>query len=311
MAPTVEAVGEPVGLGEGPYWDDETQTLYFVDLFNHTLHSYKPQTKEYHTVNVESDGLPVTLIVKIKSEKSSFLISFKNTLATVNWDGVSTQSLIPMKLLDLEDPKATTRLNDGKCDPAGRLWAGTMGALIEGTNDQFEQEKGSLYLLHKNKKVDKQVTNVGISNGLAWSNDAKKFYYIDSLKYTVDSFDYEHSTGALSNKKTVFCFKKNKVEGLPDGMTIDTEGMLWVACFGGEQVLRIDPNSGELKQVVKIPSLQVTSAVFGGPNLEDLYVTSAKVGFTKEMEEKYPLAGHTFRVTGLGVKGTPSVPVQL
>ncbi|KAG8264094.1 hypothetical protein J6590_019443 [Homalodisca vitripennis] len=308
---TIEEVGRPVGLGEGPYWDEESQTLYFIDLFNHEIHNYNPKTKEHHSVNVETEGKPVTLVVKVKNEKNKFVISVKNHLAVVNWDGISSKPLNPEHLADIESSNATTRLNDGKCDPSNRLWAGTMGPLLKGSHDQFEEEKGAFYIIHKNLTVTKQLSKVGISNGLAWSLDKKKMYFIDSLKCRVDSYDYDDASGVISNEKTVFCLKKNNIKGLPDGMTIDAEGMLWVAVYGGACVLRINPNSGELLHTLKIPSLQTTSVAFGGPNLEDLYVTSAKVGFTEEMEKQYPFAGHTFRVTGLGVKGTPSLPMQL
>ncbi|KAG8294791.1 hypothetical protein J6590_094818 [Homalodisca vitripennis] len=125
------------------------------------------------------------------------------------------------------------------------------------------------------------------------------------------SIDYKIPEETLSNGKTIFCFKKNNVEGLPDGMTIDQEGKIWVACVKGGQVLRVDPNTGEILRTVKIPAPHTTSVVFGGPNYEDLYVTTGKIKFTKEMEEEYPMAGCTFRVTDLGVRGVPSLPVQL
>ncbi|XP_054272316.1 regucalcin-like [Macrosteles quadrilineatus] len=307
MAPTVTPIGPALDLGEGPYWDEENQTLFYVDIFKHSIHSYRPQTDEHHVVEVDSEGQPVSLIVKVKGEQTKFVISVKNSLATVHWDGLSTKSLKPEVIVNLEGSDNPTRINDGKCDPSNRLWAGTMSSKKE----DHTKEVGSFYLLQHDKKVVKHLSNVSISNGLAWSLDKKKMYYIDSLKYGIDSYDYDETSGTISNGKQVFCFKKNNIDGFPDGMTIDSEGMLWVACFMGARVLRIDPTTGELKFTLQIPSYQVTSVCFGGPNLEDLYVTSAKQGFTEELEEKYPLAGYSFKVTGLGVKGTPSVPIKL
>uniref|UniRef100_A0A1B6EIG4 Regucalcin n=1 Tax=Cuerna arida TaxID=1464854 RepID=A0A1B6EIG4_9HEMI len=316
MEPKVEPVGPPAVVGEGPFWDDETQTLYYIDAFRPRIYSYHPSTGSHNSVSVVSEkpGKPevhTSFVIKIKGEKNKFVISDDKRLAVINWDGVSSDPVMTEHLMDVEQEPVAS-FNDGKCDPSNRLWAGTRGSVpLDVPITEMQKEKGSLYSLQRDKTVKKHLSKITLSNGLTWSLDKKKFYYIDSLKFGIDSYDYDDTTGSISNGKTVFCYKKNNVDGLPDGMTTDQEGKIWVACVRGGQVLRIDPNTGEIIQTVKIPSPLPTSVVFGGPNYEDLYVTSGKIKFTKEMEEKYPMAGCTFRVTGLGVRGVPSLPVQL
>ncbi|XP_051282901.1 regucalcin isoform X2 [Dicentrarchus labrax] len=191
------------------------------------------------------------------------------SIVAVDW---STQTMTSLVEVDKEKPN--NRLNDGKVDPIGRLLAGTMG-----------------------KEVD-------ISNGLDWSPDQKTFFYIDSLCLTVDAFDYDSNTGLIGNRRVVYRMEEG--EGLPDGMTIDVEGRLWVACYNGGRVINIDPVTGVRLQAVSLPVMKTTSCCFGGPDYSDLYVTSASLGLDQSELRQQPLAGHTFRVTGLGVKGRPS-----
>ncbi|KAG8300251.1 hypothetical protein J6590_080104 [Homalodisca vitripennis] len=314
MEPKVEPVGSPTLLGEGPYWDEETQTLYYIDVTKPILFSYKPETGAQHSAEIETGGPNerISFVIKVKDTKNKFVVSVKNRFTVVTWDGESPGPLTPQHLVDVESQELC-HLNDGKCDPSHRLWAGSLGHFPEGATDinDIEKEQGSLYSMQKDKSVVKRWGKINVANGLAWSLDKKKFYYIDSLKYRIDSYDYDDATGDISNEKVAFCFKANNVEGAADGMTIDQEGMLWVACFGGYQVIRVNPNTGKLLQQVAIPSPNVTSVIFGGPNYEDLFVTTGTMQMTNEQLEKYPHSGCIFRVTGLGVMGTPSLPVVL
>jgi len=144
------------------------------------------------------------------------------------------------------------------------------------------------------KTVTKKVTEVGISNGLAWSLDYKTMYYIDSTLQRVDAFDYDVETGNIANRRTVI--ENPKDFGIPDGMTIDSEGKLWVALWEGSAITRWDPTNGKLLLKIALPAKRITSASFGGEDLSELYVTSAAKG------EPYP-NGALFRITNLGVKG--------
>ena len=155
-------------------------------------------------------------------------------------------------------------------------------------------------------QVKKFMSDVSVSNGMAWSLDWTKMYYIDSPTRKIYRFDYNEETGDLTNRETTIDFKEDKTHGLPDGMTIDSEGKIWVAEFHGGCVCRWDPATGEMLQRIPIPALKTTSCCFGGPNYDTLFVTSCSMGYTpEELEKKNPEAGFIFAVTGLGVKGMP------
>jgi len=162
---------------------------------------------------------------------------------------------------------------------------------------------GSLYSMDENGVVDKKFGGITISNGLCWSLDNQYFYYIDTPLLRVDRFRFDLETGSISERTTVV--KIPKEEGYPDGMTIDSEGMLWIAHWGGWQVARWNPLTREKIHSIKIPALQVTSVCFGGENYEDMFVTSARRGLTPEQLVEEPLAGHTFCIRNSGVKGLP------
>lgn len=169
------------------------------------------------------------------------------------------------------------RFNDGKADPSGRLWAGTMG--FEPVPGQIDKFKGSLYSVVSRNEIKSHLDKVSIANGLAWDTKKNKFYYIDSPTRKVDVFDYNAKTGTISklknyvyellkkckiiyvlgNRQTAFDFDKYDIPGVPDGMTIDTDGNLWVAVFDGARVLHINPCSGELMTTIDIPAKQVCS----------------------------------------------------
>ncbi|KAG8294792.1 hypothetical protein J6590_094819 [Homalodisca vitripennis] len=200
MEPKVEPVGPPALVGEGPFWDDETQTLYYIDAFRPTIYSYHPGTRSHHSVNVDKPGKPevhTTFVIKIKGEKNKFVISDDKRLAVINWDGVSSDPVMTEHLVDVEQEPAAS-FCDGKCDPSNRLWAGTKGPVpLDIPITEMEKEKGSLYSLQRDKTVKMHLSKITLSNGLIWSPDKKKFYYIDSLKFGIDSYDYDDTTGSI------------------------------------------------------------------------------------------------------------------
>jgi sugar lactone lactonase YvrE len=146
-----------------------------------------------------------------------------------------------------------------------------------GCMDNDEQETtGSLYCLHRDLRITKEVEHVGVSNGLGWSPDGTTMYYIDSMVRKIYTFDYEVSTGQISNKKTLHEFTPE--DGFPDGMTVDADGMLWIAFWQGGRVDRFDPESMTVLETITIPAPLATSCAFGGPLLNELYITSARSG---------------------------------
>lgn len=297
----VETISDKLILGEGPHWDAETQSLYFVDIFNNAIHRYVPATKEHYKVKLDSN---VSIVVPVKNHKNKFVVTLERKVAVITWDGKSQTVSNWEEICELDKGLVGHRINDGKCDITGRLWTGTMGP--EPQLGHCENNKGTLFSLNATKTLTSHLGGIGISNGLAWSLDNKKMYYIDSLKESVSQFDFDVTSGTISNETTIFSFKNAGVKGLPDGMTIDTNGNLWVACFSGYQVIQIDPRKTDtLLRSVKLPAKQVTSVAFGGKNLDELYVTTAS--FTiDDVVLSGPEHGAIYKITGLGVKGLPA-----
>jgi sugar lactone lactonase YvrE len=188
-------------------------------------------------------------------------------------------------------PNLRQRYNDAKCDASGRLWCGTMSLFGRTT-------EGALYQVRGDGSRQTVLQDIGISNGLAWSQDNKTMYYIDSMTYGVDAFNFNLQKGLISERRRVIDISS----GLPDGMTIDAEGMLWVAIWGESCVRRYNPIDGALLDIVEIPSKFVTSCCFGGVDMDTLYITTSA---EREMENKG--AGCVYCLKP-GVKGFPSVP---
>ncbi|XP_038057263.1 regucalcin-like [Patiria miniata] len=287
----IEAVVKNCGvLLEGPHWHAASQTLYFVDILGNTVHRYRPADSCHEKVNVgENAGTIVT------TTSGKLLLAARLRFAYLDW---STGALTTVANVDADKPE--NRFNDGKCDAKGRLWAGTMGP--EDKPVEVRRRQGSLYCLHTDKSVTKHAEDLDISNGIAWSLDNKIMYYVDTLTRLIEAFDYDLETGKTSNRRPAV--KVAAEEGWPDGMCIDEQGMLWLACFSKAQIIRYDPTTGKKLQTIMFPTTNITSCCFGGPNLDELYVTCTRVGLSDEVVKKeQPLAGSVFRVTGLGVRG--------
>ncbi|XP_075951043.1 regucalcin isoform X2 [Anarhichas minor] len=279
-------------IGEGPVWEESEQTLLFVDIGGQKIHRWSPSTNQIQSLET---GDTVGFVVPRRS--GGYVAGVGRSIVAVNW---STQMVT--SLVEVDEDKKNNRLNDGKVDPIGRLLAGTMGK--EERPAEVQRQQGSLFSVNSNLSVTKNLSQVDISNGLDWSLDQKTFFYIDSLSLTVDAFDYDSTSGHIGNRCVVYRMEEG--EGLPDGMTVDADGRLWVACYNGGRVINIDPVTGVRLQTVSLPVMKTTSCCFGGPDYSDLYVTSASLGLDQSGRRQQPLAGGTFKVTGLGVKGRPS-----
>jgi sugar lactone lactonase YvrE len=183
-------------------------------------------------------------------------------------------------------------MNDGRCDAAGRFWAGTMAT-------DGRRGAGALYRLEQGRAVERMVEGVSISNGIDWSLDGRLMYYIDTPEDRVDVFDFDPDTGSIANRRL---FAKIEGGGHPDGMTVDAEGGLWVALWGGSRVAHLLPD-GTPDGGVELPVAQVSSCCFGGSDLRDLYITTAWEHLAAERRE--PHAGSLFRARP-GVAGQPA-----
>lgn len=279
-------------LGEGPIWDTREKALWWVDINEHRLHRFDPATKRNQTYTI---GQFVGTVVP--RAKGGVMLAVQHGLAA--FDPATD------RLEMLAEPEAhipENRFNDGKCDPAGRFWAGTLEIVEQ------NMQAGSLYCLHADHHVEKRVEHIGISNGLVWTSDKRTMYYIDSPTRRVDAFDYDNATGSISNRRPAVRLPENL--GFPDGMAIDAEDHLWVACWGGWCVARFDPRGlrpHEPVERIAVPASQVTSCAFGGPELTDLYITTARRDITGKALVMQPHAGGLFHARP-GVRGVPSVP---
>lgn len=273
-------------LGEGPVWDEKRRTIFWLDILKGLIHEYSIDDKNctHYLVGEMIGSFALT-------ENGNMVTATKNGFGMVNRKTGEFKILV-----NPESDKPNNRFNDGKCDPAGRFWAGTMS--LKG-----EDEAGSLYK-YDGKKVVKKLGNVSISNGIVWTADMLKMYYIDTPTLEVKEFDYDNSSGEISNSKVII--KIDPKDGYPDGMTIDTEGMLWIAHWGGWQVTRWDPQTGEKISSISLPAAQITSCTFGGPEMEDLFITSAKTGLSPGQLNNQPLAGSLFVIRKSGFTGYPS-----
>jgi sugar lactone lactonase YvrE len=198
-------------------------------------------------------------------------------------------------IADPEQEIPTNRFNDGKCSPDGHFWVGSMSL------NEIDPS-GSLYSLDEKFNVQKHEFGLTISNGLCWSLDKKYFYFIDTP--TLRVVRYEYSNGNVYNKQTVIQIDASK-DGYPDGMTIDMEGNIWIAHWGGWQVTRWNPVSGEKIDAIELPVSQVTSICFGGQDFKDIFITSARRGLSQDQLQSEPLAGATFHVKNTGHQGLP------
>jgi len=270
-----------------------------VDIFGKAVLRYVPKTQECFKVVV--DAGPVSLVCPIEGEPNKYLITVERDVQVMEWDGKSPTPTGLKKLYTVDDHCPTNRINDGKCDKNGRLWAGTMG--YEPAPGKLDAKKGTLYTFDLDGQVKKHFDQIDIANGLAWTPDNAVMYYIDSFSYRVDAFDYDAQAGTITNRRPAFDFKANGVDGIPDGMTIDANGNLWIAVFDGKKVIHIDPKVGKKIGQIDFPTKNMTSVAFGGPNLDILYATSAEHFLSEEELAAQPTAGALFEVTNVGAKG--------
>ncbi len=271
-------------LGEGPIWDSSAQLLFWVDILKHKVHVYDPAEHRDRVIDVGQD---VGTIVSRRS--GGVMLALHGGFASMDIETGAVRMIT-----DPEVHLPGNRFNDGKCDPAGRLWAGTMAYTDQDT-------QGSLYCLDTDLGVRRVLSGLGISNGIAWSLDGKTMYFIDSLEYAVKAFDYEKASGAITNGR--FVIRVPKRLGMPDGMTIDAEGMLWIGLWQGACVGRWNPNTGESLQTIRLPATNVTACAFGSRDLDTLYITTATAELSPAQLVREPLAGGLFAVKP-GVKGT-------
>jgi sugar lactone lactonase YvrE len=272
------AIDAKATLGEGSIWDSRNSELLWLDIEQSKLYIYSPALNKL--VSKGLGQMPGTVVPAING---SIIVALKSGIFVFSRKDSSLRKIKPGP----EPDRPTNRFNDGKCDPAGRLWVGTMSM-------NGEAHQGRLYMFDTDGNFHIKIDSTSISNGIVWSSNHKKMYYIDTPCSCVREYCYDELTGKIDSARMVINIPKDL--GYPDGMTIDKEDKLWIAHWGGYGVYRWDPLTGKLLATIKVPSKNVTSCAFGGDKLDILYITTARKGISDEELKQYPLSGGLFKV---------------
>ena len=262
-------------LGEAPLWHSIHQILYWVDIESRVVHGFEPHTQQHREWPV-----PQMVGTVACASNGNLILGLQSEIAELN---PVTAELKTLASLEADLPE--NRCNDGKCDPAGRLWVGTL-------HIKTTPGKGSLYCIDSKLQVTRVLHGLTIANGMAWSPDGNSMYFIDSADRKVRCYDFDPRSTSLRNERIVLAVDNDKE--VADGMCADKEGMLWIGFYGGHRVGRYDPCTGKHLADIKVPAPNVTSCCFGGQDLKTLYITTATQGLTTEQLAEFPLSGSLF-----------------
>jgi sugar lactone lactonase YvrE len=272
-------------LGEGPRWDAAERSLVWVDIERRQVHAFDPASgKDRHSAADDRVGAAVP------TERGAVLVALAHRLALLEPDG-SLHGLVAMP-----HARDDMRLNDGACDPAGRFWVGSMAL-------DLQRGAGALYR-YDDGELQRVVDGITLSNGIGWSPDARLMYYVDSLTYRVDVFDFDVDSGEARGRRPFVVLPRGS--GAPDGLAVDDEGCLWLALYGRGRLHRYRPD-GSLDGEFSLPVTNVTACGFGGDDGRSLFVTTATQELTPDELARQPLAGSLF-VADVGVSGPPAHP---
>jgi len=271
--------------GEGPLWSASDQSIYWVDITAKTF--YRMDTSSGQPIKVEADFMIGVMRwcesgrLIMATRRGFVLYDLKTDLFTFLDNPIAGNPLL--------------RFNDGATDRQGRFWAGTM--LID--NSQDTKGAGSLYRLDPDGSLHEMEHDLIIPNGINWSPDQRTMYLTDSPRRVIYAYDFDLESGNISNRRDFIRYPESS--GFPDGLCLDSEGYIWGAEWGGWRVNRFDP-AGNKVQEIRLPTQCVTCCTFGGSNLDELYITTAREALTQQEYEQQPWAGDLFRVK-LDVKG--------
>ena len=263
-------------LGEGPIWDDRRRRLVFVDIMRGHVHEFDPATGRDRVIEI---GRPVGAIAL--AESGAWIAAVQGGFWRIDPETGRTEPIA-----GAEDTRQDTRMNDGAVDPRGRFWAGTMSL-------RQQAEQGTLYRLDPDRQVHPMLAPVTTSNGIAWTADGTRMYYVDTRTGRIDLFDFDLDAGTIRNRRAFVTVPASS--GKPDGLILDRDDGVWLALWQGGAVHRYTPD-GALDLEIRFPVTLTTKCAFGGPELDELYVTSAWIDLDVAGRAAQPHAGGVFRV---------------
>lgn len=276
-------------LGECPIWSKKENALYFVDILAPSIHRFEPHSGKHEVYPVKEHIGCIGL-----REKGGFIAAMRTGIFLLNSSGE-----VEKKIEDNPTNPHESRFNDGKVDPWGKFWCGTIWKPRDFLN-------GKLCRIDSNFHLEVKAGDVLVSNGLAFSPDKKWMYHSDTPNHILYRYPIDSDSGEISGSREVFLNFENNITdknygGRPDGGTFDSEGYYWSAQFAGGRILRISPD-GDITDEIKLPVKWPTMVCFGGDGLRTLYVTSSRENRSKEELEQFPESGNLFSIK-LDVKG--------
>jgi sugar lactone lactonase YvrE len=276
-------------IGESPLWHPQERRLYWVDIQGKKVQRFDPETGRNETFN-----LPDLVTCLAFRKNGGLLLTLRKDIAFFDPGSGKLE-----RLATVEAEKHDNRFNDGRVDPQGRFWAGTMG------DPGWDQPVGSLYRFDPDRTVTPMCTQVICSNGTDWGPDGRTMYYTESFRYTIFAFDFDPETGSLANRR-VFAAVDRNLGAFPDGLCVDAEGYVWSNQVGIGRVVRYDP-AGRIEREIRLPVPRAVGCTFGGEDLGTLFITSARETMTPRQLQDAPLSGSLFAVEP-GVKGKSAIP---
>jgi sugar lactone lactonase YvrE len=279
-------------LGEGPIWDPAEQALYWLDIHQHWVERLEPASGLHNTI-------PLDLAVTVLGLRLSGGFVFASNRGFGFWDGFSRKASL---VRHPEADQPYNRFNDGAVDPGGRFWAGTM---YEGPATESPTE-GRLYRFDPDQSTRVMERGLTICNGIGWSPDHRTMFFTDTRRQVIYAYDYDPASGEIDHRRAFV--QVGEGAGYPDGLTVDSQGFVWSAFWGGWRVDRFDPQ-GRLERSLRLPVECPTCITFGGEDLNELYITSAWTGLSEERRRAQPQAGDLFKID-LDIRGLPENKFQ-
>lgn len=284
-------------LAESLYWDAAVGRLYWIDAWKTRVYAFDPATRQTHCADLSAAlaGLPIGSIAR--DDREGMIGGIKSGFYRLNLKEDSAQLLATVE----SDRPSTNRLNDGKCDRAGRFWCASV-------NTDHRTPSAALWRFEAGRKPVLMQDGLTVGNGIAFSCDDRRMYLADTFTRTVWRYDFDVASGEIANRCPFI--STTHIRGFVDGATVDSDGCYWAALFRGGAVAQFDPD-GKLMRHIRLPISNPTTCAFGGSRLEVLYVASASRFLDEAQLRAQPLAGHVFAIQGLDARGVPEPRFRL